>query len=128
MDAWRSPSGVFRNNAEDQLPQLLRRRPSTNRSPDSRDQPPIHAKARPVPPDNSFRSDHDDRPLPSRPQPTDANPEELVKQIESRPRTTPLQHGQLLSQHEISKIRSSGLRKIRRSDPSASHSTLSIIG
>ena len=44
-----------------------------------------------------------DRLLPSRPQPTDGNPEELVKQIESRPRTTPFQHGQLLSQREVFK-------------------------
>ena len=93
--------GFFRHDAEDQLSQLPRRRPSPNRSPHSGDQPPIHAKARPVPPDNSFRSDDDDRLLPSRPQPTDGNPEELVKQIESRPRTTPFQHGQLLSQHEV---------------------------
>ena len=103
MDAWRSPSGVFRNHAEDQLPQLLRRRPSPNRLPDSGDQPPIHAKAGPVPADNSLRNDDDDRPLPSRPQPTDGNPEELVKQTESRPRMTPFQHGQLLSQHEVFK-------------------------
>ena len=37
------------------------------------------------------------------PQPTDGNPEELVKQIESRPRTTSFQHGQLRSQHEVFK-------------------------
>jgi hypothetical protein len=37
------------------------------------------------------------------PQPTDGNPEEPVKQIESRPRTTPFQHGQLRSQHEVFK-------------------------
>ena len=103
MDARRSPSGVFRNDAEDQLPHLLRRRPSPNRSPDSGDQPPIHAKSGPMPADNSFRSNDDDRLLPSRPQPTDSNPEEPVKQIKSRPRTTPFQHGQLLSQHEVFK-------------------------
>ena len=34
---------------------------------------------------------------------TDGNPEELVKQIEGWPRTTPLQHCQLLSQHEVFK-------------------------
>src|SRR6516225_10566796 len=101
MDAWRSPSGVLRHHAEDQLPQLLRRRPSPGRFPDSGDQPPIHAKAGPVPADNSFRSDDDDRLLPSRPQSTEGNPEELVKQIESWPRMTPFQHGQLLSQHEV---------------------------
>jgi hypothetical protein len=81
-----------------------------------------------VPADNSFRSDDDDRLLPSRPHPTDGDPEELVNQIESRPRTTPFQHGQLLSQRDFSKIRSWRLRKVRGSDPSASHSTLSIIG
>ena len=84
-------------------PRLLRRRPLPNRYPDSGDQPPIHAKASPVPADNSFRSDDDDRLLPLRPQPTNGNPEELVKQIESRPRTTPFQHGQLLSQHKVLK-------------------------
>ena len=73
-------------------------------------------------------SDDNDRLLPLRPQPTDGNPEELVKQIERRPRATPFQHGQLLSQHEVSKMRSRRLRKMRRSDPNASQSTLSIIG
>ena len=101
MDAWRSPSGVLRHHAEDQLPHLLRCRPSPNRSSDSGDQPPIHAKAGPVPAHNRFRSDDEDQLLPLRPQSTDGNPEELVKQIESWPRTTPFQHGQLLSQHEV---------------------------
>ena len=49
----------------------------------------------------SFRSDDDDRLLPLRPQPTEGNPEELVKRIQSQPSMTPLQHGQLLSQHEV---------------------------
>jgi hypothetical protein len=53
--------------------------------------------------DNRFRSDDDDRLLPLRPQATDGNPKELVKQIESRPRTTPFQYGQLLSQHQVFK-------------------------
>ena len=101
MDAWRSPNGVLHHHTEDQLPDLLRGRPSPNRSPDSGNQPPIHAKAGPVPAHNRFGSDDDDRLLPLRPQPTDGNPEELVKQIDSRPRTTPFQHGQLLSQHEV---------------------------
>jgi len=96
-----SPSGVLHHHTEDQLPHLLRRRPSPNRSTDSGDQPPIHAKAAPVPAHNRFRRDDDERLLPLRPQPTDGNPEELVKQIESRPRTTPFQHGQLLTQHEV---------------------------
>ena len=126
MDAWRSPSGVVLNHAEDQLAQLLRRRPSPNRSPDSGDQPPIDAKAGPVPADNSFRSDDDDRLLPSRPQPTDGNPEELVKQIESRPRTTPSQVNCGRST-KFSKMRSRRLRNIRRSAPNASQSTPSII-
>jgi len=103
MDAWCSPSGVLRHHAEDQLPHLLRRRPSADRSPDSGDQPPIHAKASPVPAHNRFRSDDDDRLLPLGPQPTDGDPEELVKQMESWPRTTPLQNGQLLSQHKVFK-------------------------
>jgi len=100
MDAWRSPSGVLHHHTEDQLPHLLQPRPSPNRSPYSRDQPPIHAKAGPVLAHNRFRSDDDERLLPLRPQPMDSNPEELVKQIDSRPRTTPFQHGQLLSQNE----------------------------
>ena len=103
MDAWRSPGGVLRHHAEDQLPQLLWRPPSPNRSPDSGDQPPIQAKAGPVPAHDSLRSDDEECLLPLRPQPTDGNPEELVQQIERRPRTTPFQHGQLLSQHEVFK-------------------------
>ena len=103
MDAWRSPSRVLRHHAEDQLPHLLRCRPSPNRSPDSEDQPPIHPKASPVPANNSFWSDDNERLLPLQPHPTDGNPEELVKQIESWPRTTPFQHGQLLSQQEVFK-------------------------
>ena len=60
------------------------------------------------------------------PQPTDGNPEELVEQIESRPRTTPSQVNCGRST-KFSKMRSRRLRNIRRSAPNASQSRPSII-
>ena len=81
--------------------------------------------AGPVPARNRFGSDDDDRLLPLRPQPTDGNQEELVQQMASRPRTTPFQHGQLPSQHEV--LKDEIPAEDRKSDPNGSQSTLSIL-
>ena len=80
---------------------LLRSLSSPNLLPDFRDHPPIHAKTGLVPPDHSFRCDHDERLFPSRPEPTHGNPKELIEDAEAWPRASPLQHGELLAKSQV---------------------------
>jgi len=101
MDPRRSSGGVLGNHLEDQFPKLLRRPFPSNLPPDSGDQPPIHTKTTPVPADDGFRRDQDERILPSRPDPPSDYPEELIEKPETRARMSTLQHDELLTQSEI---------------------------
>jgi hypothetical protein len=101
MDARRSPGRILGHDSEDQLANFLRSLPSSNLPPDLRDQPPIRLKTVPVPTDHCFRRDHNERLLPLGPKPTDRDPEELVQDTEYGPRAAPLQHGELLPEHEV---------------------------
>ena len=101
MDARSSPRWVFRNHSEDQLANLLRRLSSPNLLPGSGDQPPVQTKTGSVPPDYSLGCNHDERSFPLLPKSTDGNPEKLVEDAETRPRAAPLQHGELLPEHEV---------------------------
>jgi hypothetical protein len=96
-----SPSRILVHDPEDQLANFLRSLSSPNLPPDFRDQPPIHLKTGPVPTDHGFGRDHDERLFPLWPESTDGNPEELVEDAEARPRATPLQHSELLPEHEV---------------------------
>lgn len=54
-----------------------------------------------MPTDHRLGRDHDERLFPLRPKSTDGNPEKLVEDAEARPRAAPLQHGELLPEHEV---------------------------
>jgi len=84
MDPRRSPGGVLNDHTKDQFPNLLRCRSSSDRPPDSGDQPPVDSKTSPVPTDDGFRRDQDERMFPSRPNPQSDYPEELIEQAETR--------------------------------------------
>src|SRR5215467_1038931 len=60
MDPRRSPGWVFNDHTKDQFPRLLRCRSSSDRPPDSGDQPPVDSKTSPVPTDDGFRRDQDE--------------------------------------------------------------------
>src|SRR6266550_8970797 len=62
----RSPGWVLSDHTKDQFPNLLRCRSSSDRPPDSGDQPPVDSKTSPVPTDDGFRRDQDERMFPSR--------------------------------------------------------------
>src|SRR5215510_8702303 len=79
MDPRRSPVWVFNDHTKDQFPRLLRCRSSSDRPPDSGDQPPVDSKTSPVPTDDGFRRDQDERMFPSRPNPQRDYPEELIE-------------------------------------------------
>jgi hypothetical protein len=79
MDAWRSPRGVLNDHSEDQFLNLLRRRSSPDGPPDLGDQLPVQPESGPVPTDDRFGRDHDEGLLPSEPESTDGDPEELVE-------------------------------------------------
>jgi hypothetical protein len=97
----RSPGGVFNDHAEDQFPNLLRRRSSSCLPPDSAGQPPVHTKTSPVPADDGFGRDDDEGLLPSRPDPPSDYPEELIEKVEARARMSTLQRDELLTQSKI---------------------------
>jgi hypothetical protein len=56
-----------------------------------------------VPADHSFRSDHDQRLLPSRPDSPRNYPEEPVEGAEARPRMMPFENSQLLAECQVFK-------------------------
>jgi hypothetical protein len=95
------PSWVVSDHPKDQLPNLLRRRSSSNLRPDSRDQSSVHTKTSPVPADDGFRRDDKEGLLPSRPDPPSDYPEELIEEGETRARMVTFQHSELLAEHEI---------------------------
>lgn len=101
MDPRRSPSWVLGNHLEDQFPNLLRRRSSSDVPTDSGDQPPIHTKTTPVPADDGFRRDQDERMFPFRPDSPGNHPQELIEGVEARARMSTLQGDKLLTQSEI---------------------------
>jgi hypothetical protein len=93
--------GVLNDHTEDQLPNLLRCRSSSNLPPDSGDHPPVHAKTTPVPADHGFGRNDDAGQLPSRPGPSSDYPEEFIEEAEARARMSTFQHRELLAKHEI---------------------------
>ena len=103
MDPRRSPGWVLNDHPKDQFPNLLRCRSSSDRPPDSGDQPPVDSKTSPVPTDDGFRRDQDERMFPSRPNPPSDYPEELIEEAKTRARMSTLQRDKLLTQSEILK-------------------------
>src|SRR5258708_9711359 len=75
----RSPGCALGSHLEDQLPNLLRRRSSSNLRPHPAHQPPLHPHTCPVPTDYGFRREDDESLFPSCPESTNDDPEELVE-------------------------------------------------
>ena len=73
----------------------------SNLLPNSGDQPPVHTKTTPVPADDGFRRDDEEGLFPSRPEPPDDYPEELIEGVDVRARMSTLQRDELLTQSEI---------------------------
>jgi hypothetical protein len=101
MDPRCSPGWVLNDHTEDQFPNLLGCRSSSNLPPDSGDQPPVHAKTSPVPADDSFRRDDEEGLLPSRLDLPSDYLEELIEEAEARARVSTLQRNELVTQSEI---------------------------
>jgi hypothetical protein len=66
-----------------------------------REPPPIQLETRSVPANNSLRLDEDQRPIPSRPKPSQDPPEEFVRNTKPRLRTPSLQNSKLLPQCQV---------------------------
>jgi hypothetical protein len=79
MDSRRSPRGVLNDQAEDQFPNLLRRRSPSDLPPNSGDQPPVHTKTSPVPADDGFGRHDEEGLLPSRADSPSDYPEEPIE-------------------------------------------------
>jgi hypothetical protein len=96
-----SPAGVLSDHPKDQLANFLRRPFPSNLPADSGDQPPMHTKTTPVPPNHCFRRDDEEGLFPSRPDPPGDYPEELIEGVDARARMSTLQRDELLTQSEI---------------------------
>jgi hypothetical protein len=103
MDPRRAPGWVLNDHTKDQFPNLLRCRSSSGLPPDSGYQLPVHTKTSPVPADDSFRRDQDERMFPNRPNPPSNHPSEPIEKPEPRARMSTLQRNELLTQSEILK-------------------------
>ena len=103
MNARRSPGWVVGDHPEDEIANFRGGRFSSNRSTGPGNQLPIQAKPGPVPTDDGFRGDQDERLPPTRPKASSNYPEESVEVSKAWTRSAPLQHGQLLTQCQILK-------------------------
>src|SRR5260221_10327509 len=97
MDAWRSPRWVLDDHPEDQFPNFLRCLSSPDGPPDSGDQLPVQTESGLVPTHHGFGRDRNEGLLPSGPESTNGDPEELVDQVKSWPRMPTLQDDELLT-------------------------------
>jgi hypothetical protein len=101
VNARRAPSGILRDHAKDQLAQFPAHTLSSHGGPMPREPPPIQLETRSVPANNSLRLDEDQRPIPSRPKPSQDHPEEFVRNTKPRLRTPSLQNSKLLPQCQV---------------------------
>jgi hypothetical protein len=101
VNARRAPSGILRDHAKDQLAQFPAHTLSSHGGPMPREPPPIQLETRSVPANNSLRLDEDQRPIPSRPKPSQDPPEEFVRNTKPRLRTPSLQNSKLLPQCQV---------------------------
>ncbi len=101
MDPRRSPGWVLNDHTKNQFPNVLRCRSSSSLPPNSGDQPPVDSKTSPVPTDDGFGRDQDERMFPIRPNPPSDYPEKLIEEAEARSRMSTFQHSELLPEHEI---------------------------
>ena len=96
-----APSGILCNHAEDDFSQVLADASSTHAGSMPREPRPIQLGPCTVPANNGLRLDEDQCPLPSRPEPPQDQPEQLVGHGKSRLRVPPFQNPELLMQRQV---------------------------
>jgi hypothetical protein len=101
VNARRTPGRVFADHAEDQLAQFQPDALSSYTSSTPGEPRPIHLETYPMPAHNSFRSDENQRLLPSRPEPPQYHPEQFVRRSKPRLRLLPFQSRELLSKGQV---------------------------
>lgn len=79
MNARRAPVRVLSDHAENDLTQFLAHALSSRSGPLQREPRPVQLETRPVPPNDSPLLEEDQRSIPSRPEPSQDHPEELVR-------------------------------------------------
>jgi hypothetical protein len=111
VDARCTPSWILGDHAEDQIPNLLGRRPPASLLPDSGNQLPIQTETSSVPANDRFWCDDREILFPTRPDSASNHPEELIEKPETRARMSTLQRDELLTQSEILEQETSPLVK-----------------
>jgi hypothetical protein len=101
MDARRAPGWVLNDHAENEFAQFpADTLPARTISP-SREPSPVELESRPVPANDGLRLDEDQRLLPTRPEPPQYQPEQLIREIKLWLGFPPIQHAELLPEREI---------------------------
>jgi hypothetical protein len=101
VNARRTPSAILRDHVKDQFAQFPAYAPSSHADPMPREPRPIQLETRPMPSNNGLRLDEDQSPLPSRPEPPQDHPEQLVRNQKSRLWAPSFQDAELLPQGQV---------------------------
>ena len=113
VDARCTPCRIFRYHTKDQIAQFLADAFSARANSTPREPRPIQLEPCPVPANNSFWVDEDQRVPPFRPKPPQDHPEQLVTSRDQRAMTPLLQNDKLLAKAKFSSNRSLRERKRR---------------
>ena len=101
MNAGSPPSRILGYDFEDELADLLADGSPAQLLSRSGNKTPVKLKTGPVPPGHSIGRDHNQIFFPRRPEAPERNPEQLVHGCQSGAAVFTLEHGQLLTKHEI---------------------------
>ena len=99
MNARCAPSGVLGHHSEDQVSDLFGNSLPSQHATRSRNCAPVQSESSSVPADNGIGAHDDEGLLPTRPEFSRENPEELVKRSNAWPRILAFEHRQLLPKH-----------------------------
>jgi hypothetical protein len=97
----RTPCGILCDHAEDEFSQLLARRFRAVANPLPGDPPPVQPEASTVPTDDRFGLDYEESLSPSRPKPSQHDPEQPIRRSETGLWMPRCEDNKLLPQGEI---------------------------
>src|SRR5450631_4051528 len=113
MDARRTPCGILRDHAKDQLAQFLTDAFSAHLNPTPREPRPIQLEPCTVPANDGLWPDEDQLVLPFRPEPPQDHPEQLAGGGDLRARIPLLQNHKLLAKSQVLKQQVATRAKMR---------------
>ena len=128
VNAGRAPSRVLGHHAKDQISNFFRDSSPTNHSAGLGDGTPVECESRSMPADHGLRSHDEESLLPSGPEPSGQDPEELIECSESWPRVPAFQCRELLAKSQVFKKQAATTGRGERSLPPGAEWHLSCAG